>query len=110
MVERGARQRREVNLRIWMREDEDMFNVALWRARANKSWCKFDNFPELFLSGYEMPADLYRDAKWYPDGIPAVFYSSHATKDFEFTDWLVTLLARCSGKASTGHGASPSVE
>lgn len=93
----GRKEARKARFQTWMREDEDMLNVAFWRAGLHKAWCKFDNYPQLFFQGLNLPKDLYSDAKWYPDGIPLIFYSSHATKDFEATDWLVTVLAHCHG-------------
>lgn len=95
VLDGGHRQERVVLRETWMEEDEDMLNVALWRAGVQKAWCKFDNYPQLYVKGREIPPDLYRDSRWYPEGLPILFYSSHATKDFEYTDWLVTLLVHC---------------
>merc|ERR1740121_1725442 len=82
ILEQGRREARQVQMTIWMREDEDMLNVAMWRVGVNKSWCKFDNYPQLYLAGDQLQRDLYKDVKWFPGGVPLVFYSSHAAKDF----------------------------
>lgn len=79
----------------WFSEDEDMLNVNLWRDGAKKDWCKFDLEPDLFLLGTEMEQDLYWDPKWYPDGLPVMFFSAHNTKNFEATDWLLKMLELC---------------
>jgi len=87
---------RDVRYRGWMIEDEDMLNVNLWRDGADKAWCKFDLEPSLFLQRYGLDKKIYADPQWYPDGVPLLFLSSHNTKNFESTDWLLALLARCS--------------
>lgn len=73
-------------------EDEDALNVGLWTVQATKEWCKFDiPSPDLFANFISQDADglrkgavngaLYADPKWYPQGIPLVFYTAHDTKD-----------------------------
>merc|ERR1719291_249555 len=79
-----------------MNEDEDMLNVLLWRAGVTKAWCKFDNYPQLFLKAGNLPADLYQDPRWYPTGLPLILLSAHATKDVDYTDWMLSFLVRCS--------------
>merc|ERR1711933_654041 len=71
----SSKEQRVAKFRSWMREDEDMLNVAFWRAGVNKSWCKFDNYPQIFMMGYNVDQSIYADSKWFPDGIPLVFYS-----------------------------------
>merc|ERR1740121_13518 len=78
----------------YMREDEDMLNVNLWRDKSRKDWCKFDLEPDLFKN-LAMQNNLYHDASWYPEGIPVVFISMHNTKAFESTDWLLSVIAKC---------------
>jgi len=77
-------------------EDEDMLNVEMWLANATKAWCKFDLEPELFLYRHWLARRLYSDPRWYPDGVPLMFFSAHNTKDFEKTDKLLSILAQCS--------------
>lgn len=96
MLRNKQRFARHVSYQAWMIEDEDMLNVNLWRDGANKTWCKFDLEPGLFLQGYEMEKKLYWDPLWFPDGLPVLFLSSHNTKNFEATDWLLKLLEVCS--------------
>ncbi|CAE8598659.1 unnamed protein product, partial [Polarella glacialis] len=78
------------------------------------SWCKFDLEPELYTYRNWLSRRLYPDPKWYPDGIPVMFYSVHNTKDFEKTDQLLTILAQCSlpevikkSKCSSSEAALP---
>merc|ERR1711933_274090 len=68
-----------------------------------KSWCKFDNYPQTFMMGHNVDPRMYADSKWYAQGLPLVFYSSHATKDVEYTDWLVTVLSHCFGPDAQLH-------
>lgn len=84
------------NFEGYMMEDEDMLNVGLWLANASKAWCKFDLEPELFTYRHWLARRLYSDPRWYQDGVPLMFFSAHNTKDFEKTDRLLTILARCS--------------
>jgi len=86
----------------WMEEDEDMFNVLLWKKNVSKAWCKFDLEPDLFTG--HLDANTYYDPHWYPDGVPLVFFGAHNTKHAEETDWLLTLMARC-GEPSFRHQA-----
>jgi len=90
-----AKEPRAVKAQGFMREDEDMLNVALWRDNSRKDWCKFDLEWGLFKDGQKLDRTLYWDKKWYPDGVPVVFISMHNTKQFESTDWLLSLLAKC---------------
>lgn len=86
---------RRVDYGFWMSEDEDMLNINLWRDGAKKDWCKFDLEPGLFIERYSLEKPLYWDPTWYPDGIPVAFISSHNTKNFEATDWLLKVLELC---------------
>mmetsp|Transcript_70669 Transcript_70669/g.132261 ORF Transcript_70669/g.132261 Transcript_70669/m.132261 type:complete len:450 (-) Transcript_70669:54-1403(-) len=88
---------RKAKAPVWVRrqghlEDEDMLNIALWSAGATKQWCKFDvPFPSDFSIFKEQGsnAHTYPDSKWFPHGIPLVFYSAHAAKDpQESYEWL----------------------
>lgn len=92
---KAAREPRAAKPQGFMREDEDMLNVALWRDGVRKDWCKFDLEWGLFKDGQKLDRNLYWDKKWYPDGMPVVFISMHNTKQFESTDWLLSLLAKC---------------
>jgi len=69
-------------------EDEDALNIGLWAVRAQKQWCKFDiPFVDLFAHFFTQdPAPLhaaagFADPKWFPHGIPLVFYTAHDAKD-----------------------------
>eukprot|EP00928_Gymnodinium_smaydae_P021780 TRINITY_DN18531_c1_g1_i2.p1 TRINITY_DN18531_c1_g1~~TRINITY_DN18531_c1_g1_i2.p1 ORF type:complete len:762 (-),score=148.18 TRINITY_DN18531_c1_g1_i2:249-2534(-) len=97
-------------LEAWMAEDEDMLNVHLWQAGATKQWCKFDLFPDMFVRGPTIESDVYADRKWYPKGVGLVFYSSHATKEFATTDWLISLMARCRDPAVNASARCSSTE
>jgi len=69
-------------------EDEDALNIGSWQVQATKQWCKFD-IPSMdlfahFLSQDPVPlhkAATFADPKWYPKGIPLVFYTAHDAKD-----------------------------
>ncbi|CAJ1397697.1 unnamed protein product [Effrenium voratum] len=91
-----ARRLRSFSFEAWMMEDEDMLNVELWMANASKAWCKFDLEPDTFLSRFWLAKKLYADPRWYPDGVPLMFFSVHNTKRFDRTDKLLTILSRCS--------------
>mmetsp|Transcript_92056 Transcript_92056/g.286967 ORF Transcript_92056/g.286967 Transcript_92056/m.286967 type:complete len:297 (+) Transcript_92056:498-1388(+) len=95
VIASGRKVDRRVQWRPFMREDEDMLNVGLWRDDVDKQWCKFDLEWGLYRHGPDYERRLYYDAKWYPDGVPIVFVSMHNTKRFEETDSLLSLLARC---------------
>merc|ERR1740121_2186798 len=76
-------------------EDEDLMNVALWASNATKQWCKFDvpglNKFEMYVK-QEGHANIYSDSKFYPDGIPYVFFTAHdAKKPDESYEWLQKL-------------------
>merc|ERR1711920_192076 len=90
----GRTSKRKTGYEHFMREDEDMLNVGLWRDSSRKDWCKYDLEPDLFKN-IAMTPNLYYDKRWYPDGVPAVFISMHNTKAFELTDWLLSLIAKC---------------
>mmetsp|Transcript_71220 Transcript_71220/g.180303 ORF Transcript_71220/g.180303 Transcript_71220/m.180303 type:complete len:468 (-) Transcript_71220:26-1429(-) len=69
-------------------EDEDALNVGLWDVGATKQWCKFDvPWPSLFETYARLDADNlegccnYKDDKWYPEGVPLMFFTAHAAKD-----------------------------
>jgi len=71
-------------------EDEDALNVGLWDVGATKQWCKFDvPYPSLFQDYAEHNANnlesccSYKDEKWYPKGVPLMFFTAHAAKDTE---------------------------
>mmetsp|Transcript_68155 Transcript_68155/g.197566 ORF Transcript_68155/g.197566 Transcript_68155/m.197566 type:complete len:941 (+) Transcript_68155:120-2942(+) len=91
----GKTIKRPNRLAQFMAEDEDMFNVGLWRDTARKDWCKFDLEWGLFKDRLQLDSNLYWDRKWYPQGLPVVFISMHNTKQFEQTDWFLSLLAKC---------------
>lgn len=69
-------------------EDEDALNIGLWAVQAKKQWCKFD-IPSMDLFAHFLsqdPAPLqaaagFADPKWFPQGIPLVFYTAHDAKD-----------------------------
>jgi len=70
-------------------EDEDILNVMLWEKGATKQWCKFDipwvsDF-DLFIKGKGGENSQDWDPKWYPEGIPKVFYTAHHAYDFPET-------------------------
>jgi len=86
-------------------EDEDALNVGLWTVQAKKQWCKFDiPFPGLFqhfisqdakpLEAGAVDGHLYADPKWFPQGIPLVFYTAHDTKDPVKTSELLEQLTK----------------
>lgn len=91
----NKKKERSVRYQNFMREDEDMLNVGLWRDNVEKQWCKFDLEPGLYRQGGDMDPRLYYDSKWFPQGIPVLFISMHNTKRFEETDLLLSFLARC---------------
>lgn len=97
VLRRGDQSRgeRPSSYKGWMIEDEDMLNVALWRDGVDKAWCKFDLEPDLFLTRFGLDQKMYNDPQWYPDGVPLLFLSSHNTKNFETTDWLLAVLSQC---------------
>jgi len=73
--------------RVRALEDEDAFNVGLWATNATKQWCKFDvPFPSLYLDYISQNAKSlsgcckYQDMKWYPRGVPLLFYTAHGAK------------------------------
>jgi len=72
-------------------EDEDILNVKLWEKKADKQWCKFDipwvhEFDEFIRSDMGAGnASPDQDPKFYPDGIPKVFYTAHHANDYKET-------------------------
>merc|ERR1719253_982963 len=100
LLKKGSegRTNRKVIYKGWMIEDEDMLNVNLWRDGVDKAWCKFDIEPGLFIERARLDKNMYSDPIWYPDGMPILFISSHNTKGFEATDWLLNLLEHCTEK------------
>jgi len=95
VLNQSKRTKRSARMAPFMMEDEDMFNVGLWRDSAAKDWCKFDLEWGLFKDRLQIGDNVYWDSKWYPNGLPIVFISMHNTKQFEQTDWLLSLLAKC---------------
>lgn len=97
MLKAGTQAQRvtKVKLKNWMMEDEDMLNVELWMANATKAWCKFDLEPDTYLTRFWITKKIYADPRWYPDGVPLMFFSVHNTKRFDRTDKLLTIFARC---------------
>lgn len=89
----GRVERQCINER-WMYSDEPMLNVHLWKANATRHWCKMDLEPDLYLAA-NLPSNFYWDRKWYPDGIPLMFYSVHNTKRFPETLVLLAYLDAC---------------
>lgn len=98
MLQVGTKAHRLTKFKVqsWMIEDEDMLNVELWFANATKAWCKFDLEPDTFLTRFWLSKTVYSDPRWYPDGLPLMFFSVHNTKRFDRTDKLLTIMARCS--------------
>jgi len=90
-----GRVRKEADILNWMTSDEPMTNVMLWQAGAKKAWCKYDLEPWLYLKKNRLSPMIYADAKWYPDGVPLIFYSMHNTKHDKDSDLLVSLLLFC---------------
>lgn len=70
--------------------DEPLMNMALWAENATKQWCKFDTPSTWMFSEYVMQTsgdslaqrfgNEFADDKWYPHGIPLIFYSVHGAK------------------------------
>jgi len=65
-------------------EDEDLLNVALWAENQTKQWCKFD-IPGMSdfqrYTSHSSEKTLFPDSKWYPRGIPLVFFTAHDAKN-----------------------------
>merc|ERR1719188_2847458 len=103
LLEQGslAKAVRQVVPAMWMQEDEDMLNVASWRDGVEKQWCKFDLEPGLYTMRYGLEQDIYMDPYWYPNGVPVLFLSSHNTKKFAETDWLLALLTLCRSRPAS---------
>lgn len=63
--------------------DEDLMNFGLWAEKATKQWCKFDiPAPDVFdmFEKQDGGALQYQDKKWYPNGIPLMFFTAHDAK------------------------------
>lgn len=88
----------------WMYSDEPMLNVHLWKANATRHWCKMDLEPGLYTT-QSIPRRFYWDRKWYPDGIPLMFYSAHNTKRFPETLVLLAFLKACEQSAESTGGS-----
>jgi len=67
-------------------EDEDLLNVALWATPgATKQWCKYDitspnDFTHFLKQDKWGNGDFGKDSKYYPKGIPLVYFTAHAAK------------------------------
>eukprot|EP00927_Polykrikos_kofoidii_P054516 TRINITY_DN48928_c0_g1_i1.p1 TRINITY_DN48928_c0_g1~~TRINITY_DN48928_c0_g1_i1.p1 ORF type:complete len:504 (+),score=48.99 TRINITY_DN48928_c0_g1_i1:28-1512(+) len=74
-------------------EDEDLLNVALWAENKTKMWCKFDipgyaDF-DRYWQHQAGESRLFADSKWFPKGIPLIFFTAHdAKKPPTSFDWL----------------------
>lgn len=88
------------NESLQYKEDEDVLNMALWDAKVTKQWCKFDIpfegefFKYIRGEGYENGKGgngliKYEDPKWYPEGIPLVFYTAHHAVNFDETSQIL---------------------
>lgn len=72
--------------------DEGIWNFALWTEKATKQWCKHD-IPGSDIYRLLLAKDTralqrcctYEDKKWYPGGVPLVFYTAHAATDARYT-------------------------
>mmetsp|Transcript_165173 Transcript_165173/g.292534 ORF Transcript_165173/g.292534 Transcript_165173/m.292534 type:complete len:434 (-) Transcript_165173:10-1311(-) len=72
--------------------DEGIWNFALWAENATKQWCKHD-IPGSDVYHRYLAKDTralqhcctYEDEKWYPSGVPLVFYTAHAATDSRYT-------------------------
>mmetsp|Transcript_6062 Transcript_6062/g.14491 ORF Transcript_6062/g.14491 Transcript_6062/m.14491 type:complete len:714 (-) Transcript_6062:48-2189(-) len=95
VLSNGLKDKHKAVVEKWMVSDEPMMNVLLWMAGATKAWCKFDLEPTLYTKGKNLKPTIYADKRWYPDGLPLIFYSMHNTKNPKETDLLVTLLIYC---------------
>lgn len=66
--------------------DEGFFNLGLWSVGASKQWCKFDvptppfDFVRMINGKQKVGRDTLADPKWFPWGVPLVFYSAHGVK------------------------------
>lgn len=83
--------------------DEDLLNVALWEEGATKNWCKFDipdagEYQAILRSGKKATAckthcdNLFSDTRWFPKGIPKVYYADfHAVQTSESYKYMTQL-------------------
>lgn len=66
-------------------EDEDVLNVALWAENATKQWCKYDiptvEMFDMFLDHGKEHGNMLADSKFYPKGVPLVFFTAHGAKN-----------------------------
>jgi len=94
----------------WLRiqpslEDEGMFNVALWAENKTKQWCKFDipfttEWPK-YTEHSSATKALFPDSKWFPRGIPYMFFTAHDAKNpDESLHWLQKLWPGASDSTS----------
>lgn len=79
----------------WMSSDEPSLNACLWLVGATKTWCKMDLEPKLFLQQDNIHSPHKPDPKWFPDGIPILFYSAHNTKNGTKGAILLDLIEKC---------------
>jgi len=89
-----------LNTMVKVDEDEEALNVGLWAGGATKQWCKFDiPWPDVFWKMYAR-SDVkaltgccqYQDKKWYPSGVPLLFYTAHACKNVTETRMALDIL------------------
>jgi len=91
-----------LNTNIKVAEDEEALNVGLWAVGATKQWCKFDiPFPDIFYKMYArndtrslIGCCQFPDKKWYPSGVPLMFYTAHACKNVTETRMALDILGR----------------
>jgi len=75
--------------------DEPLLNVAAWADGLAKQWCKYDLTSPYDYADYlrqDQGVLVHPDKKYYPKGIPKVFFTAHAAKDPENSyGWLEKL-------------------
>lgn len=90
-------------------QDEDMLNVALWSEGATKQWCVFQSGGTDFVWQNYLPQHppgpnpYYEDPKYYPKGLPLVYYFAHAEKDVQDIDKALNLLKAEEKKPEAAH-------
>ncbi|CAE7427317.1 unnamed protein product [Symbiodinium sp. CCMP2456] len=83
----------------YIKEDEDLLNVALWQEGATKAWCAFQtggiNFLWENLDAQHPPGPYpyYDDSRYFPKGVPVAFFFGHAEKDPAHIDKALAYLA-----------------
>jgi len=93
----GGRVQRGVSTQS-VAQDEDLLNVALWSEGATKQWCVFQSGGTDFVWQNYLPQHppgpnpYYEDPKYYPQGLPLVYYFAHAEKKIEDIDKALNLL------------------